>query len=652
MSQPDREISCRDVTEPERPPATQPADELEVLRRVVRGTAAETGERFFNSLVENLAAAMGTCGAWVTEYLAQRRSLRPLAFWLGDGLVEGREHGIDGTPCQVVVEGRRLVHFADRVRDIYPHEPRLMTAGAASYLGVPLTDVDGSVLGHLAVLDQRPMPENPQALAIFEIFAARAAAELRRLRAEREVREREEKLAHLVGSAMDAIVELDENLCIARFNRAAQRIFDVPEADAQGMFFADLLEPQDVARFQALAAELGTGDAEAGSRWIPHLLGRRAGGPPFPAEASLSSFVVHGRRSFTVILRNVDERLEAERRIRSLTDETLYLRQELRELGQFDEILGRSPALAGVLRDVQEVAPTDTTVLILGETGTGKELFARAIQGASGRRDKPFVKVNCAAMPANLIESELFGHERGAFTGASARREGRFALADGGTLFLDEIGELPVELQPKLLRVLQEGEFEPVGSDRTRKVDVRVIAATNRDLLERTKAGSFRQDLYYRLSVFPITLPPLRDRGDDAVLLADALARRIAGRMGRAVSPLTPAAAARLRAYPWPGNVRELQNVIERAVITARDGQLNFDRAFPASPPAPRADDAGSPQLLTSVELVRLERDNLHRALERSGWQVAGESGAARLLGMAPSTLTSRMKALGVHRPG
>jgi PAS domain S-box-containing protein len=445
---------------------------------------------------------------------------------------------------------------------------------------------------------------------------------------------------------MDAIVELDESLRITRFNRAAQRIFNLSEADAAGRPFANLLDPQQAAQLLELKGE-------PGSRWIPHLVGRRADGTVFPAEASLSAFEVDGRRAFTVILRNVNERIEAERRIQSLTDETLYLRQELAELGSFNEILGRSPALSRVLRDVHQVAPTDSTVLILGETGTGKELFARAIQSASSRRDKPFIKVNCAAMPASLIESELFGHERGAFTGASARREGRFALADGGTLFLDEIGELPVELQPKLLRVLQEGEFEPLGSGKTRKVDVRVIAATNRDLLERTRTGSFREDLYYRLSVFPITLPPLRDRGADVVLLAEALAQRFAARIGRTVSPLAPAEAARLCAYPWPGNVRELQNVIERAVITARDDRLNLDRALPASSSqeAVHPGDPGAPEVLTGEDLARIERDNLRRALERTGWQVSGESGAARLLGMAPSTLASRMKALGVSRP-
>jgi transcriptional regulator with GAF, ATPase, and Fis domain len=262
--------------------------------------------------------------------------------------------------------------------------------------------------------------------------------------------------------------------------------------------------------------------------------------------------------------------------------------------------------------------------------------------------------VNCAAIPATLIESEFFGHERGAFTGATGKRDGRFTLADGGTIFLDEVGELPIDLQGKLLRVLQEGEFEPVGSSRTRKVDVRVVAATNRDLIRSITEGKFREDLYYRLSAFPITLPPLRERGTDIALLAEEFAGQFSRRMARRVEPLSPAMVARLEAYAWPGNVRELQNVMERAVITARDGHLNLERALPATITAESAepDEKSSGELLTAGDLARVERQNLRRALDRAGWKVAGESGAARLLGMAPSTLTSRMKALGLRRDG
>jgi transcriptional regulator with GAF, ATPase, and Fis domain len=300
------------------------------------------------------------------------------------------------------------------------------------------------------------------------------------------------------------------------------------------------------------------------------------------------------------------------------------------------------------------VAPTDATVLVLGETGTGKELIARAIHAASRRRDKPLVKVNCAAIPAALMESEFFGHEQGAFTGATKKREGRFALAHGGTIFLDEIGELPLDLQSKLLRVLQEGEFEPVGSSQTRKIDVRVIAATNRDLAQAVHDGKFREDLFYRLNVFPIRLPALRERPDDISPLASAFAQKYAQRMGRTLEPLSEDCLCRLQAYHWPGNVRELQNVIERAVITSRDGWLNLDRALPESVNTMAAALAGGAdaknRVLTARQLEELERGNLIAALETCEWKVAGESGAAQLLGMKPTTLSSRMKALAIER--
>ncbi|WP_279324277.1 sigma-54 interaction domain-containing protein [Anaeromyxobacter soli] len=323
-----------------------------------------------------------------------------------------------------------------------------------------------------------------------------------------------------------------------------------------------------------------------------------------------------------------------------------------------DAIVGRSPALRRALQSVAQVAATDATVLLLGETGTGKELFARAIHDRSRRRDRPLVKVNCAAMPATLIESELFGHERGAFTGATQRREGRFALADGGTIFLDEIGELPLELQGKLLRVLQEGEFEPVGGSRTRKVDVRVIAATNRDVQQGVRRGEFREDLFYRLSVFPLRLPPLRERGDDVVLLATAMAESLARRLGREVAPPGPADAAALRGYSWPGNVRELRNAVERAIITSSDGLLHLDRVLP-TPALPFATVSVGPlaarrvdgEILTARRLRQLERENMIAALERAGWRVGGVAGAAALLDVSPSTFKSRMKALEISRP-
>jgi PAS domain S-box-containing protein len=520
-------------------------------------------------------------------------------------------------------------------------------------MGVPLSDLDGSVLGHLAVLDVQPMPDDPIRRSMFEIFAGRAAAELRRLRVERQVRARQAQLTGLIESALDAIVQLDGELRVTGMNPAAERTFETPGDHARGMPLNALVSPADASKLEGIVRQLRDRPENARSAWVPGgFTGLKLGGGTFLAEGTLSLFELDRRRHLTLILRNVDERLEAERRIASLTSETEYLRTELRELERSGDILGNSAALLHVLAEVRQVAPADTTVLLLGETGTGKELFARAIHEGSRRRSKSLVKVNCAAIPATLIESEFFGHERGAFTGATARREGRFSLADGGTIFLDEVGELPLELQGKLLRVLQEGEFEALGSSRTRTVDVRVVAATNRDLRRAVADGKFREDLFYRLSVFPISIPPLRERGNDVLLLAETFARQFAARAGQRLAPIDPAAAANLRAYGWPGNVRELQNVIERAVITAQDGKLNFQRAFPsltttAGSGHPLPDLSG---VLTARELARLERENLRRALEATHWQIAGEEGAAKLLGLAPSTLASRVKALRLRR--
>jgi len=307
--------------------------------------------------------------------------------------------------------------------------------------------------------------------------------------------------------------------------------------------------------------------------------------------------------------------------------------------------------MAEILHDVKRVAATDASVLITGETGTGKELVAHAIHEASRRCERPLITVNCAAVPATLIESEFFGHERGAFTGATRRRQGRFELADGGTIFLDEVGDLGMELQAKLLRVLQEGEFEPVGSSRSRKVDVRVLAATNRDLEIAVREGCCREDLYYRLNVFPIRLPPLRERGDDVVLLAESFAESLAKKLGFRPATLSAAGAARLRTYAWPGNVRELRNVIERALIISPEGRIDLEAILPTSAPPPTKLKSILPEgVLTDRDLREVERENLLKALEATHWQVGGEAGAASLLGVKPSTLRSRMAALGIER--
>ncbi len=633
-------------------------DEESALRTILEGTATETGERFFEALVKNLAKVLQTHAAWVTEYIVEARRLKALAFYLNGSFLKDWAMDLTGTPCEHVIDQARLIHFPDNLLNLFPIDPDIAGMEAVSYMGLPLTDTAGKILGHLAVMDIRPMPVDLRVEAIFRIFAARAAAELQRLQAETATREREQKLRRLVDSAMDAIIELDEHLQVTRINPAAEKAFQCKAPDLVGKDFLLSLVRNDREKFRILLRDLNMKPEGQRSLWIPGgLKALRTDSTEFPAEATLSQFQMDGRSFYTLILRNVNERLEAEQRIRSLTIETEFLKEELHELQHFGEILGNSPALMNVLRDIQQVADTEATVLITGETGTGKEVMARAIHANSRRRNHPFVKVNCAAIPATLIESELFGHEQGAFTGATKKREGRFALADGGTIFLDEIGELPLDLQGKLLRVLQEGEFEPVGSSWTKKVNIRVLAATNRELQKEVEKGTFRQDLFYRLNVFPIHLPPLRERGDDVVLLANTFVQHFSHRMGRTVAPLSPDALRRLTRYHWPGNVRELQNVIERLVITAQHGQLNLDRAFPnmddlPSSPRPTGEQASPTGIRTIGELQDLERKNIRLALEQAGGKVSGEKGAAQLLGMNPSTLASRMKTLGITRSG
>lgn len=337
-----------------------------------------------------------------------------------------------------------------------------------------------------------------------------------------------------------------------------------------------------------------------------------------------------------------------------LERENLYLQEEIRREHDFVEMVGASPALLRTLEQVEQVAPTDSTVLVSGETGTGKELIARAIHHRSARRDRPLVKVNCSAISAGLVESELFGHVKGAFTGALERRTGRFELAHRGTIFLDEIGDLPLETQVKLLRVLQEREFEPVGSSRTLAVDVRVIAATNRDLAAAVREGRFRADLYYRLNVFPIEVPPLRERRGDIPPLVTFFLGRFAARFGKRIDSVSRETMDRLVAYDWPGNVRELQNVVERAVVLARGPVLEIDAALlpraggertDATEPAPEAPSAG-----LSAALAAVERTQIIRALDRTGGVIEGPSGAAALLRIHPNTLRSRIEKLGIRR--
>ncbi len=384
--------------------------------------------------------------------------------------------------------------------------------------------------------------------------------------------------------------------------------------------------------------------------------------PDFPTSLETTllnaavNHLIHWLRTARLIMqKSVAEAALAERVSSQLQleDENAYLREEVEVALAFGGLVGQSEALRAVLSEIELVAPTEATVLILGESGTGKELFAREIHERSRRQGRALIKVNCSAIPREMFESEFFGHVRGAFTGAHRDRPGRFKLAERGTIFLDEVGDLPIDLQPKLLRVLQEGQYERVGDDTTHSIDVRVIAATNRDLTADVAAGRFREDLYYRLSVFPIRIPALRDRKDDIKVLADHFVEAASRELAKPRPQLTEAQIAALRAYDWPGNVRELQNVIERAVILSRGTELRLDQVLGARPQnsqrRPTPSVGHLEEVIPDEEWRRRERANLVRALARSEGRIYGSGGAAELLGIKPSTLQSRLRALGIR---
>jgi len=497
------------------------------LRSIMEGTAGAQGEHFFRSLVQYLAASLNVKASFVAEFDAERTTVQTLAVWVGDDHVPNFDFNIEGTPCKMVLTGA-IQHFADDIQETFPQNDLLAQLDARSYLAIPLSDDTGVVVGHLAVIDDKPMTADERELSIFHIFAARATAELVRRQAER---------------------QLDDSR--KRENR----------------------------------------------------------------------------------LRRERLRIEAE---------MAYLREELRNRSDFSDIVGESDGIWKVLRNIDMVASTDSTVLVLGETGTGKELVARAIHKSSKRHNGPFIRVNCAALPESLLESELFGHEHGAFTGASQQRTGRFELADTGTIFLDEVGEMPLAAQARLLRVLQEQELERVGSSQTIQIDTRVIAATNRNLLEMVEKGTFREDLYYRLNVFPIPMPPLRDRKEDIPTLVRFFLKKLAERLGKQIDEIPASVITTLQDYSWPGNVRELENIVERAMILTRGETLELpDGVIPV-----RQKKTGRQNVLRS--LADIEKEHIHSVLEHTHGVIAGPNGAAKILEMNPNTLRSRMAKLGI----
>jgi formate hydrogenlyase transcriptional activator len=616
------------------------SDELAALRALVEGTAHTTGAGFFQNLVRHLASALGVRHAFVAEFTQVRSRVRTLAYWEDGRIQDNVEFDLAGTPCEDVVRGH-LCHHPSGTKDKFPSDRPLVEMGIESYLGVPLRDERGEVLGHLAVFDEAPMPAEPSKLFTLRIFAARAAAELDRMRYEKQLGESEKQYRDLFDEAPIGYVQEDLQSRFITANRAALRILGLKPDEVVGTVGIALVPdtPDAQRRVREAFASVGRGTDTAG---VVLELRRKDNGNPVWVQW-WSKPDPNGEYTRTVIV-DITDRVLMEQEKARLQLQNLYLQEEIKSVHNFDEIIGQSPQLVDVLNNVRRVAPTEASVLIQGETGSGKELIARAVHSASKRSDKPLIKLNCAALPTGLVESELFGHEKGAFTGAIARRVGRFELAHGGTIFLDEIGELPLEAQAKLLRVLQEREFERVGGNTPIRVDVRVIAATNRDLLHAVRAKTFREDLYYRLNVFPLSLPPLRDRATDIPLLAHFFLNKCMTRIGKRLQGISADTLRRLQAYPWPGNIRELENVLERAVILAQGDRLEIgaDLLAPSSTPFVAKQ--------SQSDLATLERDHIRAVLDQTDWVIDGPRGAAKILGLHPNTLRSRMKKMDLSR--
>lgn len=612
------------------------------LRRIDEGTAAATGPAFFPSLVQNLAEALQTKYAFISRFVGSNRTrVRTLAFWNGDGFLENFEYDLPHTPCERVLAGEVCL-FPEKVQELFPeHREDLAKLGVESYLAIPVSDHAGAVLGHLAVMDTKPMHDDPRVLSVFKIFGVRAGAELERELMDARLKENEARLRDLFDEAPIAYVNegLDSKFILA--NKMAITTLGITPEQVEGTYGKSFIPdtPDAQRRLKEAFDSIGKGNDTQG---VVLELRRKDNGKPLWIRW-WSRPDPTGRYTRTMFL-DITEQVLMEQEKARLEAQNVYLQEEIKGNHNFEELIGSSASLKKVLNNVERVAPTDSTVLITGETGTGKELIARAIHNFSPRKSKPLVKVNCAAIPSGLIESELFGHEKGAFTGALTRKMGRFEIADKGTIFLDEIGELPLDLQSKLLRVLQEEEFERVGGTQTFKVNVRVIAATNRNLEQLSKSGEYRPDLYYRLNVFPIHMPALRERENDIPLLVQYFVRKCAGNLGKKIDRIPERMISALQRYQWPGNIRELEHVIERAVILSEGSELE-----PIDWLSPSDHKSGIAKTMT---LEDMERQHILDVLEQTNWRVSGEKGAAAILGLKPTTLEARMKKLGIARKG
>ncbi len=455
-----------------------------------------------------------------------------------------------------------------------------------------------------------------------------------------QLQESQQRLSQIISGTKDAIVTLDAQANVLMFNPAAEQAFICRSENILGKPFKPLITESLWNLFDEYRQP---SKKTRTAIWIPE--GHRAlrrDGQSFAVEATLSCVRSGQQTLYTFILRDIDARQKAEVETQKLREINQYLQQEAQTIPGIEGLIGSSQGLLEVMTSVRQVAETDATILVTGETGTGKEVVVQAIHRLSLRQSQPLIKLNCAAIPENLVESELFGHEKGAFTGALSRKIGRFELANQGTLFLDEIGDMPLEIQTKILRILQEGEFERIGSTTTIKVDVRIIAATHRDLPQNVRQGNFREDLFYRLNVFPIHIPPLRQRKSDINALAQHFLKQYADKFNKPVNTIPDQLLNTLTAYHWPGNIRELQHLIERAVILSTGATLVFGDWFQVL-----GDNANFELPLT---LDEVEYQHIIKVLEQTNWKISGKNGAAERLGINTSTLRSRMNKLSIQR--
>jgi formate hydrogenlyase transcriptional activator len=624
--------------------------EEELLRTISEATSGVVGEDFFKALTQYVTLSLGVKTCIVTECTdVQKTRLRTLAFTKNKKIQENIEYDIEHTPCKIVMSGMGSeVFIATGCDKTYPKE-----AGYDSYVAVPiLSSSDGDVIGHIAALDDKPMTESQNQTAILKIFAARAGAEMDRIKAEEKLKiantelelrlsESEERFKDLFEEAPIAYVHEGLDSKFIKANRAALRILGVRPDEVPYMYGKTMAPdtPDAQRRMKEAFESIGRGTDTSG---VVLELRRKDNGQPIWIQW-WSNPDVGGQFTRTMFI-DITDKVLMEQEQAKLQAQNQYLQDEIKLNYNFEDIISKSKDFHKILQQIEQVAGTDATVLILGESGTGKELLARAVHNISNRSKRPLIKINCATLPANLIESELFGHERGAFTGAMERKIGRFELADGGTIFLDEIGELPVELQAKLLRVLQEGEFERLGNPKTMKVNVRVIAATNRNLEEAIAKKEFREDLFYRLNVFPIISPPLRNRKEDIPLLVKHFVKKYEGKMGKEIKNINDKVIDALMRYDWPGNIRELENLIERALILTTGKTLEYGNWIPAAKNISSNGKAG-PQKMDEVE-----KEHIICILEKTNWKVSGEKGAAKILGLNATTLEARMKKLGIER--